>query len=109
MLFRSDAGATAARRQLALAIVEARNLPADRSEAALPALTAALEAGERAAAWSPGDAVLAIRMGQASLHLAACMGVESRQPAIENAIAWFERARRASPLGTGHPRIESAK
>lgn len=99
-----DAASTAARRDLATAIVAARTSHDPQSPAPVPQLAAAITAGERAAGRDPSDAKLAILIGQAHLHLAArTAGPDDSSPAAPAAQAWFERARRACAVCKGLP------
>jgi len=104
VLLARDASSTAARQQLAIAIVEARTSHDTQAPAAVPALAAAITAGERAARWDPSDAKLAILVGQAHLHLAAhSTGPDDPSIIAPASEAWFERARRACAVCKGLP------
>lgn len=95
-----DALATVRRRELAMAIANARlaELSADAPPAA-PRLTAAINAGARTDAWDFADSRLALLMGRAQLHAAAGMtDPAARRAAIDAADAWFAKARARSAV-----------
>ena len=97
-----EAASAMTRRELATAIVEAIKAASAQSPLPLAACADAVKAGERAAAWNPGDARLAILIGQARLHLDAGEG-ETADKTTDNggAETWFQRARLASPVVRG--------
>ena len=103
MMLARDTRSRVVRRQLAEAITAVRiarsGPPASRSE---PGLAAAIAAGERAARWDPGDARLAVMLGQAHLHRAADTGpAEPAVDGVRTAAAWFDRARLLCPASRG--------
>jgi len=99
-----DATSTAARGELATAIVAARKTRDPQSPAPVPLLAAAITGGERAARWNPSDAKLAILIGQAHLHLAAhSADPDHSTPEAPAAREWFERARRGCAVYKGLP------
>ena len=108
-LLARDAATTFARRQIATAITAARC--AEQRPAAEPAtavaadLTAAISRGERAARLDPGNARLAVLLGQAHLHLAATTpSSDSTTPSdTAAAAAWFRKARLLCPPTRGLP------
>ena len=104
VLLARDARSTVARRQLAEAITAARLAESSRGPT-LPAqpvttlLDAAIAHGERAAGGDPGDARLAVLLGQAQLHRAAATG--GADGSVPTVIAWFDRARLLCPTSRG--------
>jgi len=107
-----DAATTHTRRHLAGAITVARltavqEKPADVDVAAH--LTAAITRGKRAARLDPGDARLAVLLGQAHLHRAALASTPHAAdtpdtPAdVREALAWFRTARLRCPPARGLP------
>ena len=91
-----DTASELTQRQIRSAIVAARRHAAD-PEAPSPqaALEAAVAAGERMTAWDPGDAQLAVALGQAYLHLASLpVPIDAANASIERAADAFRLARR---------------
>jgi hypothetical protein len=114
-LLARDAATTHTRRHLAAAITTARlaaaqEKPTDIDVAAR--LTAAITRGARAARLDPGDARLAVLLGQAHLHRAALASTPHAAdtpdtpdtPAdVREALTWFRTARLRCPPARGLP------
>lgn len=92
-------------RQLRQAIVAARIAAKDPAKASPAAqLAAAVEAGERMAAWDPANAQLAVLLGQANLHLAVDpQPIDEANARAVSAERWFRTARTHSAVCRGLP------
>jgi hypothetical protein len=97
-----DAVSTAARRQLALAVIAARTEPPAAAAAVVHRLDLALAAGTRAARFDPSDTRLARLLGQAMLHRADRTG-DKTTLGMDAANEWFLRAKLACPICRGIP------
>jgi hypothetical protein len=102
-LLARDAVSTAARRQLASAVIASRQEPPADSAAVVHRLEEAIARGTRAARLDPADARLARLLGQATLHVADRAGGGDTAVAARAADAWFLRARRSCPTCRGIP------
>jgi len=116
-LLARDAATTFTRRHIATAITAARQAEQGRTLAQPTAaestaaestadiaamLTAAIDRGERAARLAPGDAQLAVLLGQAHLHRAAAAAADADMPSdTAAAAAWFRKARLRCPPTRG--------
>lgn len=97
-----DAASEAAKRQLRTAITADRLAMAGTDRlAATPQLVAAIKRGEIIAERDPGNAGVAMLLGQAHLHLAAAKASLTEIPA--EAERWFERARMHAAACRGFP------
>jgi hypothetical protein len=100
VLLLRDAASTAARHQLASAVIAARQ---GKSAEVAATLQRAIAIAAQAARLDPADSRLARLLGQATLHLAALAPGEDRATAAGTADAWFHRASRACPTCRGVP------
>lgn len=97
-----DAASDTIERQLRTAITADRLAMAGSDRlAAAPRLNAAIERGEVMAGWDPGNAGLAMLLGQAYLHLAAAQRGGAEVP--PEAERWFARARVHAAACRGFP------
>lgn len=90
-----DTASEYVQRELREAVTAARQKAGDTTAPpSQQSLVAAIAAGEQMTKWDPGDAQLAVVLGQANLHLAALpIPMEKADEALENAAAWFHIAR----------------
>lgn len=95
-----DAYSERIQRELRVAVTSARRALGDPTRTVDAAdLTKAIEAGERMAAYDPGNPRLAALLGQANLHLAAIGPAgDGAQVRVETAQRWFARARRDAAM-----------
>lgn len=101
-----DARSDVAVKEFRHALMAARPAPKDSPRPdPKPLLEQALARGERAAAWDPRNATLALLAGQARLHLAQFESGPSQEAAVSVATAAFRKAqrRRAVVLGLPEP------
>jgi len=98
-----DSASESVQRVLREAITAARRHAADpKSPSPQDFLVSAIANGKRMTKWDPGEARLAVALGQASLHLAALpMPMAEADEALDEAEAWFQMARRNCAMCRG--------
>jgi O-antigen ligase len=91
-----DAVSEVTQRQLREAIAAARLFAADpTAPSPKDRLLEAIAAGERMSRWDPGDAQLAVSLGQANLHLSSMpLPIDDANACLASAEKWFAIARR---------------
>ena len=99
-----DATSETVERRLRTAVTRARLADDDTERAgAVAGLSAAIEAGERMAAWDQWNSRLPLLLGQAQVHLAGLVSPADGEDHMALAATAFERARRRCGMLSGVP------
>ncbi len=102
LLFRDGLSEWTQRRLRTVLVEDRIVIPEKKSAPTVTEFEAVIAAGERMAAWDPGNAQLAALLGQAHLHLSARpLTIDDANAHYQSAFSWFRKARLDCPVCRG--------